>query len=82
MKYVLSTDCVCIVDHPQLHLAFRRRKLTHGRGQHGVAHQDFDALGLKQIPGVINRGLVEGAENALQMSNSASHFAAQMKSFS
>ena len=82
MKYILSPDRIRIVDHPELHLTFRRGKLAHRGRQHRVSNVGVDALGVKQVPGVINRGLVEGAEDSFQMSNSASHFAAQMKSFS
>src|SRR5687767_8959463 len=73
---------ILLVHDPELHLAFGRRKLAHGRRQHRVPDQHLDALGLQQIPGVIDRRLVEGAVDPLQMSNSASHLAAQMKSFS
>src|SRR5207244_5739367 len=74
---------VRIVQDPQLGFAFGRRQLAHRRGEGGVPHQHFDAFGLEQIPRVVYGGLVEGAEDALhQRWNSASHFAAQMKSFS
>jgi serine O-acetyltransferase len=78
----MRARCVHVADHPKLHLTFRRRKLAHGGRQHGVTHQDLDALGLKKVPGVVDGRLVEGAVDALQRSNSVSHLAAQMKSFS
>ena len=82
-KQLLRTCRVRIVQHPQLRFALRRWQLAHRRGQGGVPHQHLDAFGLEQIPRVVDGGLVEGAEDALHQSwRSASHFAAQMKSFS
>src|SRR6266849_6285570 len=72
--------------HPDLGLALGRRQLPHGGGQHLVPDHGVDAFGPQQVFRVVRRGQVERAEYALQSriyrSNSASHLAAQMKSFS
>ena len=80
MQHGLGPLSELIVHYPELSLG--RGQFAERAGQSGVAYQDLDALGLQQIPRVIDDSLVVGAENALQRSSSASHFAAQMKSFS
>src|SRR6267378_6848198 len=71
-----------VADHPQLGLAFGGRQLAHRRGEHLVLHDGADAFGVQKIPGMVYRREIERAVDSLQSSNSASHLAAQMKSFS
>jgi len=86
MKNLFSAFRVGLVRYPYLDLAFRRRQLAHGGGEHLVAHHRADALRRQQVFRVVRRREIERAEYALQSriyrSNSASHLAAQMKSFS
>ena len=76
------------IEHPHLGLAFRGRQLAHGGGEALVLHDRADALRFEQVPRMVRGDQIEGAEHPGHerarpyKSNSASHFAAQMKSFS
>ena len=47
---------IAFAQHPDLHLALRRRQLAHGRGQQLVPHHGADALGFEQVLRVVDRG--------------------------
>ena len=82
MEYFVSAFGFVFPENPELGLALARRQLAHRRREDLVLHYGANALRLQQVPRVMDRDEIEGAENPFQRADSASHLAAQMKSFS
>src|SRR3954468_18430766 len=81
-KKLLGGSEVRLAQKPQLRLAFSRRQVAHGGRQEFVLHDRTDSGGRQHILRMMHGGEIPGAVDALQSLERASHFAAQMKSFS